>query len=146
MLHTEIEIDPDLEQSLKDLLPVGAQLREQSRALADLKPGMPGYEPTRALVSDLVSRIDVRAQRHAMTGDALLVLINLRLNAAARRGRGEPAGITARTLDDQLTAAAMREQQAHLALSAAQIEMKAATAGRIAAQEARAACRVGMPS
>ncbi|CAN5573756.1 hypothetical protein BH10PSE14_BH10PSE14_06360 [soil metagenome] len=146
MLHPDIQIDADLEQTITDLLPVAAELREQSRTIIDLEPGRPGYLPTQAMITDLVQRIALRAERHDLTADALLVLLNMRLNEKARRGRGEPAGITARTLDDALTSAAVREERALLALSAAQIEMRAATAARIAAQQARAACRVGRPS
>jgi hypothetical protein len=128
--------DPDLAQAIKDLRPIVLELRERSKALSELPAHSPHRRPGEIHVADLTSRITVRAERLSMSTDALLVLINEDINRRARRGRGQPSIPTSRTLTDIASAALAREAVAHIDLTAAQAEMRDATAARIAAEEA----------
>ncbi|MCH4893978.1 hypothetical protein GO308_12720 [Sphingomonas sp. SFZ2018-12] len=136
MQHDIITADPDIAQAIEDLRAVGAALRRNSALLLTLPEGSVEHRAERALVLELQSRIDLRAGRLGISGAALTELINDDLNDRARRGRGKPSRPTSRTLMDAVMNAQAREADAHRALSAAQIEVKAATEARRAAEEA----------
>jgi hypothetical protein len=136
--------DPDVRQAVVDFLSVGEELRRRSADYAKLPERDHRYrEAAQSRINELTSRIAVRADRIGMTTNGLLALINDELNHRARRGGPAPSRVTTRTLLDDLTAAQAREQDAHRALSAAQIEVRAATAARVAAAERAAAYGAG---
>lgn len=136
MQHDIITADPDIAQAIVDLREVGDELRRRSATLLRLPEQSGDARLERSAVIDLQSRIDLRAERLGISGAALTALINDDLNDRARRGRGAPSRPTSRTLMDEVTNAQAREADAHRALSAAQIEVKASTAARLAAEEA----------
>ncbi len=133
---TEPAPDPDVEQALVDLLELAQEIRQRSAALAKLDRFSPNHRHETAHVAELVSRIEVRADRLGMSCDALLVLLNDRLNAKARRGQGAPARPTIRTLMDTLAVAVAAEHDAQRALTQAKQALWAAQRDRAAAEEA----------
>jgi hypothetical protein len=138
----EIE-DPDVRQAVEDLREVGAELRQRSADYAQLPENSRHRPPALSRINELTSRIAVRADRLGMSTNGLLALVNDDINHRARRGRPAPSRVTSRTVLDDLTAAEAREQDAHRALTAAQIELRAATIARIAAAERASAYAAG---
>ncbi len=136
--------DPDVAQSVRDLRAVAQELRDRTASIANLSEKSPHRRPAELHISDLYSRIALRADRHGITAEALLTLINDDLNARARRGRAAPQRQTTRTVGDRLLKARAREEHAHRQLSAWQIEVKTATAERVAAEQALAAYGIGV--
>lgn len=132
MLHQEITEDPDVAQAIADLTPVVLEIRERTKALAEAKRLKPDQRAAaEAEIAELFSRLDLRAERLQIDVAALLTMIN----DAVGRARGATAIIAPTvTLADAVTAAIAREGRAHAALSAAQIEVRAATAARIDAE------------
>lgn len=136
--------DPDLKQSIVDLRDTVLELRRRSHAHAQLGPDDHASRCAAAsMISELTSRVALRADRLGMTADALMVIINADINRRARGGRGEPTRSTIRTVMDQVVKARTREVVAHTELTAAQIEMRAATAARVAAEQAYARYAAG---
>lgn len=139
MLREPIEADPDVEQAIVDFTYIGAEIRTRSAALLKLPIGSVNRKREEADVADLVSRIATRAERLTLSADALLVLINDRLNEKARRGRGAPGRPTIRTLMDGLAVALAAEQEAERSLKLSQRHLMQTRTARIAAQDACAA-------
>jgi hypothetical protein len=139
MLHEPIEADPDVEQAVTDFTHIGAEIRTRSAALLKLPEGTINRRREEAQVADLVSRIATRAERLSLSADALMVLINDRLNEKARRGRGAPARPTVRTLMDGLAVAIAAEQDAERSHQLSAKYLDETRTARIAAQEACAA-------
>jgi hypothetical protein len=134
-----IEADPDVEQAVVDFLSVGAEIRTRSAALLKLPEFGTNRLREERHVADLVSRIATRADRLNLSSDALLVLINDRLNEKVRRGRGAPARPTIRTLMDGLAVAIALQHDADRSVEAALRHLRETTAARRAAEEAYAA-------
>lgn len=139
-----LDEDPDLAQAIVDLRDTVHNIRRRSHAYAQLGPDDHANRRAAAsVIAELTSLVAVRADRLGMTVDALMVLINADINRRARGSRREPTRSTIRTVMDQVVRARTREVAAHAELSAAQIEMRAATAARIAADEAYARYAAG---
>ena len=131
--------DPDLKQAIVDLRDTVLELRRRSHAHARLDPDEHAIRRAAgSMIAELTGLVALRADRLGMTADALMVIINADINRRARGGRGEPTRSTIRTVMDQVVKARTREVVAHTELTAAQVELRAATAARIAAEQAYA--------
>jgi hypothetical protein len=131
--------DPDLDQAIRDFLPLAAEIRERSARVLKLKPGSDARRYEMADIRRLMDDIGTRADRLGLTGQALMVLLNDALDARARRGRGAPARPTARTLLSNLLNAEAALRNAQLEEQAARAKVKAYAAALAAAQSAHAA-------
>lgn len=139
-----LDEDPDLAQAIVDLRDTVDDIRRRSHAYAQLGPNEHAHRRAAgSVIAELTSLVAVRADRLGMTADALMVIINAHINRRARGGRGEPTRSTIRTVMDQVVKARTREIVAHTELTAAQIEMNAATAARVAAEQAYARYAAG---
>lgn len=143
-MHTPVIEDPDVRQAIEDFRGVIAQVRLLSGEALQLRADSPARRSIENDVQRLMNDVGLRASRLQLTTDALVALINDDLDSRARRGRPAPARVTIRTLMRDLTEAQAREETARLQLSAANIEMKAATAARIAAEERASAYGSGL--
>lgn len=135
MRHETLSEDPDLEQAISDLLPIAQSMRVKSSRLLSITVDRHRIS-AQSEISEMYSRIAVRAERIGITGAALVEILNAVLDARARSGRAAPTGDTSRTLLNALTLAQAREADAHRMLSAAQIEVRAATEQRVSAEQA----------
>lgn len=139
MLHQHIEIeDPDVVQAIDDLRPVALELRERTAAYLQLPAGSNARRAAQTVITDLMSRVSLRAERLCISADTLMLHINDAIDRKARRGKDAPDRITSRTLATRIEQARAREVDAHAGLTRAQSELKAATASRIAAEQAYA--------
>lgn len=136
--HIEIE-DPDVVQAIEDLRPVALELRTRTADYLKLPEGSNARRAAQTVINDLMSRVSLRAERLCITTDTLMLHINDAIDRKARRGKDAPDRITSRTLATRVEQARAREVDAHTALTRAQSEVKAATAARIAAEQAYAA-------
>jgi len=123
--------DPDVVQAIEDLRPTVLEIRDRSKALLSLMPELPAHRDRRLIVLELVSGIALRAERIGMTTDELLAVINADID-----GRGAARMPSGDELAEAVAAARERERDAHVALSAAQTEMRLATAARLSAERA----------
>lgn len=131
--------DPDLAQAMVDLRDTVLELRRRSHAHTQLGPDEhASRRAAESMIAELTSLVALRADRLGMTADALMVIINADINRRARGGRGEPTRSTIRTVMDQVVKARTREVVAHTELTAAQVELRAATKARVAAEQAYA--------
>ncbi len=135
VMHSPVIEDPDVRQAVEDFRPVIAQVRQLSAEAIELRADSPTRRSIESDVQRLMSDVGLRASRLQLSTDALVALINDDLDSRARRGRPAPTRVTTRTLMRDLVQAKAREETARLELSAANIEMKAATAARVAAEE-----------
>ncbi|MGN6121689.1 MAG: hypothetical protein ACTHOJ_01905 [Sphingomonas oligoaromativorans] len=136
----DFEIDPDIEQAIDDLWEVAGSIREWTASLVRHRDGSWERKRIEQRIRDYYSRIELRAERIAtISAPALLELINARITAKSRRGRGEPARVTSRVLRDRLIEKIAEETSARRMLAEAQERFTSATAARVAAEEACAA-------
>lgn len=151
MMHAPVTEDPDLAQAIVDLRPVVVEIREAIAALDFAQTRRPAVRPkpeqraaAEAEIAELKSRVAVRAERLGLAHDDLMDMITEDL--AARRHGGHVDRCTSGTLADAVSTAIMREARAHQALSAAQIELRSATAARVDAEREYAAYAAGLPA
>lgn len=136
MSHILTIDDPDLRQSIEDFRGTVAQIRALSARAITLDPDSPTRRALEGDIQRYMSDISLRAnERHQMSADALVALINDDLDSRARRGAPPPARPTIRTVTRDLTEAQAREATARAQLSAAQIELRSAATARAAAEE-----------
>lgn len=128
--------DPDLAQAIEDLAPRAQYLREQSARLLELPQGSPHRRAVQSNIRDTMAAIDLRAQRIGTTGAALVEILNVFIDARARRGRAVPQVDTSRTLLTRLTDAIAQEDAAAQALRQAQTNHEIAIAQRRAVEQA----------
>ena len=136
MRHEVLSEDPDLVQALSDLAPIAHQLRVESARFLGITQEGAQRRLVQDNVRDLYNRIALRASRIGISGDALVEILNAKLDGKARRGRTAPAGDTSRNLLTSFANASSREEAAQIALTAEQNEMRAATKHRTAVSEA----------
>lgn len=135
MLHQPIIKDPEVTAAVVDFRDTVIAIRSHSLAAfyaqADSQERRAAQEAIDQAVADMQSRCD----RVGVTLDELFALINLdlrRTGGAASRPTGEFLHALTRGATDAYNA----EREAHLALSRAQVELRAATDARIAADRA----------
>lgn len=143
-MHSPVIEDPDVRQAIEDFRSTILQVRTLSAEAIQLRADSPARRSIENDVQRLMGDVALRASRLQLTTDALVALINDDLDSRARRGRPAPARVTTRTLMRDLNDAQAREETARLQLSAANIEMKAATAARVAAEERASAYGSGL--
>lgn len=136
MLHEQITPDPDVEQAVRDFLPVVAEIRDRTKRLLELKPRSPGRQAERAEVHELTTRIQARASRLGLTTDELMVMVNDALDLRVRRGRPAPARPTARSLLARVTHDQAVVAEAELQVRAADAKLAAARAALNASEGA----------
>lgn len=134
-MHSPVIEDPDVRQAVEDFRDTILQVRKLSTEALELRADSPSRRSIENDVQRLMGDVALRAARLQLSTDTLVALINDDLDSRARRGRPAPTRVTTRTLMRDLNDAQAREETARLQLSAANIEMKAATAARIAAEE-----------
>lgn len=135
MMHAPVIEDPDVRQAIEHFRDTVLRIRKLSAEAVQLRADSPVRRSIENDVQRLVGEVALRADRLQLTTDALIALINDDLDSKARRGGPPPKRVTNRTLMRDLNDAQAREETARLQLSAANIELKAATAARIAAEE-----------
>jgi len=130
--------DPDVVQAIEDLWTDAAEIRNLSDRIAGEHACSPQRRHGERHIGELTSRIRLRAGRIGVSPDALMILLNNEASRrAARKGRGVAAPVTGlRAMLDAVSEANAREAASHIALTAAQAEMRAATAARLGAEEA----------
>ena len=134
-MHSPVIEDPDVRQAVEDFRDTIAQVRALSAEAIQLRADSPTRRSIQNDVQRLMGDVGLRASRLHLSTDALVALINDDLDSRARRGRPAPVRVTTRTLMRDLNDAQAREETARLQLSAANIEMKAATDARVAAEQ-----------
>lgn len=134
-MHSPVIEDPDVRQAVEDFRDTIAQVRALSAEAIQLRADSPTRRSIQNDVQRLMGDVGLRASRLHLSTDALVALINDDLDSRARRGRAAPVRVTTRTLMRDLNDAQAREETARLQLSAANIEMKAATDARVAAEQ-----------
>lgn len=138
MLHQTFEgvEDEDLRRAIDDAMEPVAELAQVSKRLTALKPNQPAYRMDKDYASELTSRVRLIADRIDMSTNALLQLTSAELSRRARRGRGEPAKPTSRTLNDALSTAIGREADAEAVYRQAAVTLRQARRDRRGAEEA----------
>lgn len=141
MQHQTIEADrdPDLDQAREDMLPRAQRIRDLTKRLLEHPEGSRARASYQADIQDQMGFILARAERLAMSADALMIILNAELDGKARRGRPTPTRDTSRTLlaqheqaqaqlkeaREQEKAWGSRVEQALAALSATEEAIKA---------------------
>lgn len=132
MLHSKISEDPDVAQAVEDKLDDLARIRDLIAADARAPRGR-----NSALIGELLADVHLRAERLQIAPEQLVAMTGAELD---RRAGCKPLDGRVRgrlTLAEQTAIA--REQDAHLTLTRAQAEMRAATLAR---QHAQLRCAV----
>lgn len=139
MLQEQITPDPDVEQAIRDFLPLAAEIRERSVRVLRMRPGSDARRLEAGDIRQKMNDIGTRAERLGLSLDAMMVLLNDALDAKARRGRAAPARPTSRTLVTNMINAEAALRNAQLEEQAASAKVKACAAALAAAQSAHAA-------
>lgn len=137
MLHQRIEEDPDVRVAIKDFRPTVVDIRHLSAQLITLRAGGPEHQAASAAVQDLVSGMELRAERLGLTLDDLFRYVNDDLAASPPpAGALKPQGQLLRDLLDENTAAYAEEHRLYRERTALDVRIAAATDRRIAADRA----------
>jgi hypothetical protein len=115
LLHQPVDTDrdPDLEQAVEDFLPVAAEIRRLTRWMLQQEPGSRERAGIENQIRDKMGLITARADRLRLSADALLLILNAKMDRRTRRGRGLPVRPTSLTLRSAHEAAMIRLQAAH---------------------------------
>jgi len=132
VLHSKISEDPDVAQAVEDKVDDLARIRDLIAADARAPRGR-----NASLIGELLADVHLRAERLQVSPEALVQMVGQELDR--RTGRRSVDGVVRARLTRSESLAIHREQEAHLALSRAQAEMRAATAAR---QHAQLRCAV----
>ena len=134
-------VDPDIEQTIEDMLPLAGELRQAKAQVEKLGPSGDLLKVSRAktLVAGIRADVETRAKRIGTTCDALLVILSVeqRLRKQLRRRPARP--LVEGALAQQVTERERDLVAAHQAVTAAQELLERATRRAIAAGEARRA-------
>lgn len=131
-MHDSIVEDPDVAQAVEDKLTDLAEIRDLIAADARLPRGR-----NMARIGELIADIHLRAERLQVTPEALVQMTGQELDK--RAGRKPVSGAVRGRLTLAESQAIAREQEAHIALTRAQEEMRQATRMR---QHAQLKCAV----
>ena len=144
-MHEQITADPDVEQAIRDLKPVVAELHQLEHELHTANLNERRREVVQEMIDDRMGRIRVRAERIGLSIDDLVALVAEKVNQRAWRGRGAPAQPTSRVLQTAVTNAKAKVVACDQKLAEAQkarAEAGTELSGAIAALEGHAKAKV----